>query len=75
MPDANTSFHESPLELFANVVHAALMEAGCRHLAFSFAVFENADGSFYAEPFDELSTVDAETLERAEAIARGACHG
>ena len=74
MPGANTSFHESPLELFANVVRGAdggwLPSPGVQLRG-----VRERGRELYAEPFDELSTVDAETLERAEAIARGACHG
>lgn len=63
---------DDDVQRFADVVHAALMEVGYRELAFSFAAYVNDDGSFYAEPFDDLNPEATQALERAEAIARQA---
>ena len=68
-----SSFHDvQPIERFADVVHAALMEVGCDALATGFAVFTNTDGTFYVESFDELGPTEADALNRAEAIAQKA---
>ena len=53
----------------ADITYGLLLEAGRPDLAELVSFHTNDDGTFYLEPLDEVTGVDLELMEKAEALA------